>query len=81
MVPGRSDHFHLDPLDRVSASALRLGGVVVRVGPGAQHDRAGIGSTPGEKEPLLLSLRAGFYLRLPPRRAAVEADLDAVTGE
>src|SRR5262249_6440527 len=71
-----SDHLDLDPVDRVSASELRLAVAVGRVGLRAQPNRARIGVAPREIEPLPGSLRAMFYLRLSPRRTAVDADLD-----
>jgi hypothetical protein len=36
----RSDHCHFNSMDRVSASKLRLACAIVRVGLGAQHERA-----------------------------------------
>jgi hypothetical protein len=47
-------------VNRVSASELRLTCAVECVGPGAQHDRARFGGTPGENELLPGSLRARF---------------------
>jgi hypothetical protein len=75
---GGSIHFHLAPVDRVSASELRLSCAVARVGLGAQHNHARIGNAPREKKPLPRSLRAGFHLRLHPRRAVVDADINPV---
>src|SRR5262245_58374126 len=74
----RSDHLHLDPVDCISASELRLGYAADGVRPGAQHDLARTGGTPGENEPLPGSLGAWFHLRLRPRRAAVDTDIDPV---
>src|SRR5262249_17321483 len=73
-----SDHFHLDPVDGVSASKPRLSCAVARMGPRAQYNRARIGSTPRKKKPLPGSLDTRFHLRLNPCRAAVDAHIDAV---
>src|SRR5262249_3072647 len=73
-----SDHLHLDPVDCISASELRLSCAADGVGPGAQHDLARTGGTAGENEPLPRSLGAWFHLRLRPRRATFDADIDPV---
>src|SRR5215472_1068416 len=75
---GAVRHLHLDPVDCISASELRLSCAADGVGPGAQHDLARTGGTAGENEPLPRSLGAWFHLRLRPRRAAVDADIDPV---
>src|SRR5262245_45893748 len=72
----RSDHLRLDPVDRISTSEIRLGCAPECVGPAAQDDRARTGDTPEKNEPLPGSLGAWFHLRLRPRRAAVDADID-----
>src|SRR5262245_47981588 len=72
----RSDHLHLDPVDRISESELRLSCAADGVSPGAQHDLARTDGTPEENEPLPGSLGPWFHLRLRPRRAAVDADID-----
>src|SRR5262245_9006427 len=74
----RSDHFHFESVYRIPSAEFRLCCAVPRMGPGAQYDCARIGSPPRKKKPLPGSFDTRFHLRLHPRRAAVDAYINAV---